>query len=279
MKMTVEALTREAIEIRKALVAMIYQAKAGHIGGALSATDIITALYFSIMNIDPANPNWEDRDYFVLSKGHSVEPYLVALARRGFFPTEELATFSQFGSRLIGHPNNEVPGVEMNTGALGHGLSIATGMAIGLKKSNRKNRVFALMGDGELAEGSIWEAAMAASHYELDNLVGIIDRNHLQISGSTEDVMTLEPLAERWETFGWQIREIDGNDMQQVVQALQEAPFSSGQPSLIIAHTIKGKGVAAIENLAHWHHGVPDKALYEAAMTYFNQQLEGRNNG
>lgn len=269
--MTLHELTTEATEIRKALLTMIYHAKAGHIGGALSSTDLITALYFSVLNIDPTNPTWEERDYFVLSKGHSVEPYLVALARRGFFPTEELSTFYRFGSRLIGHPNNKVPGVEMNTGALGHGLSIAVGMAIGLKKSKRKNRVFALMGDGELAEGSIWEAAMAASHYRLDNLIAIIDRNHLQISGSTEDVMTLEPLKDRWESFGWQVREIDGNDMQQIVQTLESAPFASERPSLVIAHTIKGKGVSAMENIAGWHHGVPDKALYEAAMAVFNQ--------
>lgn len=276
--MTLHALKAEAIEIRKALVTMIYNAKAGHIGGALSSTDVITALYFSVLNVDPTNPAWEDRDYFVLSKGHSVEPYLVALARRGFFPVEELSTFCQFSSRLIGHPNNTVPGIEMNTGALGHGLSIAVGMAIGLKKSKRKNRVFVLMGDGELAEGSIWEAAMAAHHYKLDNLVAIIDRNHLQISGSTEDVMTLEPLSDRWKSFGWQVREINGNDMQQIVQTLESAPFASERPSLVIAHTIKGKGVSAMENIASWHHGVPDKALYEAAMTTFDQMQKEADN-
>ncbi len=276
--MTLHELTAEATEIRKALLTMIYHAKAGHIGGALSSADLITALYFSVLNIDPTNPSWEERDYFVLSKGHSVEPYLVALARRGFFPIEELSTFYRFGSRLIGHPNNQVPGVEMNTGALGHGLSIAVGMAIGLKKSKRKNRVFALMGDGELAEGSIWEAAMAASHYRLDNLIAIIDRNHLQISGSTEDVMTLEPLKDRWESFGWQVREIDGNDMQQIVQTLKSAPFAPDRPSLIIAHTIKGKGVSAMENIALWHHGVPDKTLYETAMNTFDQLQKELNN-
>jgi len=276
--MTLHELTAEATEIRKALLTMIYHAKAGHIGGALSSTDLITALYFSVLNIDPANPAWEDRDYFILSKGHSVEPYLVALARRGFFPVEELSTFYRFGSRLIGHPNNQVPGIEMNTGALGHGLSIAVGMAIGLKKSKRMNRVFALMGDGELAEGSIWEAAMAASHYQLDNLVAIIDRNHLQISGSTEDVMTLEPLADRWKSFGWQVQEIDGNDMQQIVQTLESAPFVQQKPSLVIAHTVKGKGVVAMENIAHWHHGVPDKALYESAMATFDRLQKELNN-
>lgn len=276
--MTLHALTAEAIEIRKALLTMIYHAKAGHIGGALSSADIITALYFSILNVDPANPRWKDRDYFVLSKGHSVEPYLVALARRGFFPVEELSTFQQFGSRLIGHPNNKVPGIEMNTGALGHGLSIAVGMAIGLKKSNLKNRVFTLMGDGELAEGSIWEAAMAASHYALDNLVAIIDRNHLQISGSTEDVMTLEPLSDRWKSFGWQVREIDGNDMKQIIETLGSVPFATRKPSLVIANTIKGKGVAEMENIARWHHGVPDKTLYESAMGTFDHLKEELKN-
>ncbi|MGH0052984.1 MAG: transketolase [Sphaerochaetaceae bacterium] len=267
--MTIQMLKYQALEIRKTLLSMIYQAKSGHTGGALSSTDLITALYFEIMNINPSNPKWEGRDYFILSKGHSVEGYLSALAKRGFFEESLLSTFCQYKSPLIGHPNNKIPGIEMNTGALGHGLSISVGMAIGLKKDKKPNHVFTLMGDGELAEGSVWEAAMAASHYKLDNLVAIIDRNHLQISGSTEDVMGLEPLRQRWESFGWQVKEINGNDMEEVVHTLKAVPFSENKPSLIIAQTTKGKGVKEMEDIPSWHHGVPNQNLYEQAMLDF----------
>lgn len=257
---------------------MIYHAKTGHTGGALSSADIMTALFFQILKLDPSNPSWEGRDYFILSKGHCVEGYLAVLAERGFFPTEELQTFSGFKSRLIGHPNNKIPGIEMNTGALGHGLSISVGMALGLKMDNKPNRVFTLMGDGEQAEGSVWEAAMAASHYKLDNLVAIIDRNHLQISGSTEDVIGLEPLAKRWESFGWEVTEIDGNAMDEVVQALSSVPLKPTKPTLIIAHTIKGKGVKAMEHVASWHHGAPSKELYEESMAVFTRLEEELRN-
>jgi transketolase len=219
------------------------------------------------LHIDPAHPDAPDRDRFVLSKGHSVEGYYAILADKGFFPKEELHTFSRFGTRLIGHPNNEIPGIEVKTGALGHGLPVGVGMAIGLKKNKSASRVFVLMGDGEQEEGSIWEAAMAGSHYRLDNLTGIVDRNHLQISGTTEDVIGLEPFADRWRSFGWAVREIDGNDMEQLVAAFDALPLEKGKPSLIIAHTIKGKGVKEMENIAKWHHGVPDKALLESALS------------
>jgi transketolase len=232
----------------------------------------MTALFHEVLNIDPQNPTWEGRDYFILSKGHCVEGYLAVLAARGFFPQEELKTFSQYKSRLIGHPNNKIPGIEMNTGALGHGLSISVGTALGLKKSHKDNRVFVLMGDGEQGEGSVWEAAMAGSHYKLDNLVAIVDRNHLQISGTTAEVMNLEPFAERWTTFGWSIREIDGNNMQEVVSSLAKTPFEEGKPSLIIAHTIKGKGVREMENLPKWHHGVPDSQLFASAMAQLDRR-------
>lgn len=270
--MTIRELELQAIETRRSLLTMIYTAKSGHTGGSLSSADIMTALYFEILKLDPKNPSWEGRDRFVLSKGHCVEGYLASLAERGFFPMEELSTFCQYKSRLIGHPNNKIPGVEMNTGALGHGLSIATGMAIGLKKDKKDNRVFVLMGDGEQGEGSVWEAAMAASHYHLDNLVCIIDRNHLQISGTTEQVMNLEPLHERWRAFGWSVTEIDGNNMQEVVDVLKRAPLEHGKPSLILAYTVKGKGVREMENIAKWHHGIPDDALFASAM----QQLDAR---
>ncbi len=263
---------------RRDLLTMIYEAKTGHTGGALGSADLMTALFFNILKLDPQHPKWEGRDYFVLSKGHCVEGYLVCLAERGFFPKEELKTFSRYKSRLIGHPNNKVEGIEMNTGALGHGLSVSVGMAIGLKKSNKLNKVFTMMGDGELAEGSVWEAAMAASHYKLDNLVAIVDRNGLQISGTTEQVMSLEPLSDRFRSFGWEVRDIEGNDMQAVVETLASVPFATGKPSMVIAHTTKGKGVERMEHIAKWHHGVPDQALYEEAMAVFKAQLEELGN-
>ncbi len=244
---------------------MIYRGKAGHTGGALSTVDILTALYYSVMRIDPQNPQWEGRDYFVLSKGHSVEGLLCILADLGFFEKSELDTFCQFGTRLIGHPNNKLPGIEMNTGALGHGLSIAAGMAKGLKMSGKDNRVFVLMGDGEQAEGSIWEAAMAAANYSLDNLTAIIDRNHLQISGDTEKVMALEPLGSKWRAFGWQVYDIPGHDIATLAQAFSSRP-TPGKPRVFIARTTKGKGVKEMENVAKWHHGVPSEELLASAI-------------
>lgn len=203
----------KATQIRLEVINMIYESKTGHTGGSLSSADILTVLYYNVMNVDPNNPNWEERDRFILSKGHSVEAYYSVLADKGYFPKEELKTYCKFGTRLIGHPNNKIPGVEMNTGALGHGLSIAVGMALGAKMDNKSYRVFALMGDGELAEGSNWEAAMAASNYKLNNLIGIVDRNKLQISGNTEEVMSLEPLEDKWRSFGWDVLTTDGNDI------------------------------------------------------------------
>lgn len=267
-------LKRKATEIRISLLEMIYEAGTGHTGSSLSNTDILTALYYGVMKVDPKKPNWEDRDRYVQSKGHAVESYWAVLADKGFFPEEELRTFSQFKSRLIGHPNNKVPGVEMNTGALGHGLSISVGMALAAKMDNKSYRVFALMGDGEQAEGSVWEAAMAASQYKLDNLVGIIDRNRLQITGLTTEVMCNEPLDEKWQSFGWEVVEVDGNDVVELVDAFQQAPYVSGKPTLILANTVKGKGVSYAENVAGWHHKVPSKYEYEQAMTELSKQLE-----
>jgi transketolase len=269
--MEVHELRKKAACIRRDLLTMIYRAKAGHTGGALSSTDILTALYYGAMRVDPNNPEWDGRDYFVLSKGHSVEGLYCILADLGFYDKAELETFCQFGSRFIGHPNNKIPGIEMNTGALGHGLPVAAGMAKGLKMSGRANRVYVLMGDGELAEGSLWEAAMAASHYKLDNLTAVIDRNRLQISGDTENVMSQEPLAERWTAFGWQVVELDGNDMAALVEEFRKAP-AAGRPRMIIARTVKGKGVKEMENIAKWHHGVPDAELFASAMAQFDEQ-------
>jgi len=275
-------LKQKAIQIRMDLLKMIHRAKTGHTGGSLSNTDVLTALYYRIMNIDPANAKWSERDRFIASKGHSVESLWCILADKGFFPKEELETFSQFGTRLIGHPNNKVPGIEMNTGALGHGLAISVGMALAAKKDNKSYKVFCLMGDGEQAEGSVWEAAMAGAHYKLDNLVGIIDRNRLQISGSTEEVMGLDPLDDKWRAFGWNVIAIDGNNMDEIVEVLENVPTIQETPTLIIANTIKGKGVSFAENVAQWHHHVPsdeqlEKALSElelAAIQLENQELE-----
>ena len=261
--MTIDELKEKAAEIRETVLDIVYRAKAGHIGGDLSAADIMTALFFSVLRADPKHPEDPERDRFVLSKGHAAEVYYACLAKRGYFPESELAEYGRPGSRLIGHPTNKVPGIEINTGALGHGLSIATGMALGMRMQGRRGRVFVLCGDGEQAEGSNWEALMAASSYGLDNLTAILDRNHLQISGNTEDVMKLEPLADKYRAFGWNTVEIDGNDMEAVVRALTME--HEGSPLMIIAHTVKGKGISEMENIASWHHGVPDEDLYMRA--------------
>lgn len=268
-------LRRKAADIRRIVLTMIHEAGAGHTGGALSCTDILTTLFYNVMKVDPANPAWEERDRYVQSKGHAIEPYWAILADKGFFPKEELKTFSQYQSRLIGHPNNKVPGVEMNTGSLGHGLSICVGMALAAKMDRKDYKVYTLMGDGELAEGSVWEAAMAASHYKLDNLIAIIDRNRLQITGSTEDVMSLEPLPDKWRSFGWETVEVDGHDIAQLLQVLKHAPRTAGKPTMIIANTIKGKGVSFAENQVGWHHRVPTKEELDLALAELSQQLEG----
>lgn len=275
--MNINELEIEANEVRKTLLQMIYDSKAGHTGGDLSSTDIITALYNEVLNVDPKNSDDPKRDRFILSKGHSVEVYYSVLARCGFFPLKWLDTFSKRGSLLIGHPNNKIPGIEMNTGALGHGLSISVGMALGLKKKGYSSKVYCFMGDGEHAEGSIWEAAMAASNFKLDNLIAIIDRNHLQISGNTEDVMVLEPIKEKYESFGWEVVEMDGNNMQEVVATL-EKKNTKDKPLFVIAHTIKGKGIKEMENVAKWHHGVPSPELMESALSQLNENKENLRN-
>ncbi|WP_438492201.1 transketolase [Paenibacillus sp. IHBB 3054] len=272
--MEIQELKVKAAQIRMDLLTIIHRAKTGHTGGSLSNTDILTALYFEIMNIDPANSKWEDRDRFIASKGHSVESLWCVLADRGFFPREELETYSQFGTRLIGHPNNKVPGIEMNTGALGHGLPISVGMALAAKRDGRSYRVFCLMGDGEQAEGSNWEAAMAGAHYKLDNLVGIIDRNRLQISGTTEEVMGLDPLDEKWAAFGWNVVSINGNDMEELLQAFRAVPEVPGKPTLIMANTTKGKGVSFAENVPAWHHHVPNDEELALALTELSTSIE-----
>lgn len=271
---TIVDLKRKSIEIRIDLMNMIYQAKFGHTGSSLSNADILTALFFGVMNNDPNNPKDDNRDRYIQSKGHAVESYWVTLAHRGFIEKKELDTFVQFDSRLIGHPNNEVPGVEMNTGALGHGLSIGVGMAIAAKKSNKSYKTFVLMGDGEQAEGSIWEAAMAGSHYKLDNLIGIIDKNNLQITGSTDDVMSSGSLSDKWKSFGWEVVEVDGHDLEALVSTFKNAPIQNGKPTLVIANTTKGKGVSFAENVPGWHHRVPTEAELTKAIEELMEQLE-----
>ncbi|KLV25953.1 transketolase [Niallia circulans] len=272
--MDIKKLERKAAEIRMTVIDMVYEAGTGHTGSSLSNTDILTVLFYEVMKNDPVNPNWEERDRYIQSKGHAVESYWAVLADKGYFPKEELKTFSKFNTRLIGHPNNKVPGVEMNTGALGHGLSISVGMALAAKMDHKDYRVFTLMGDGELAEGSVWEAAMAASQYKLDNLVGIVDRNRLQITGSTDDVMSNEPLDKKWESFGWDVIEVDGNDIAELVQVFHSIPKTEGKPTIILANTIKGKGISFAENEAGWHHHVPSQEEYELAMKELSKRLE-----
>jgi transketolase len=269
-------LEQKARQIRMDLLTMIHRAKTGHTGGALSCTDILVTLFYRVMRLDPERPAWDERDRFILSKGHSVEGYWCILADLGFFPKEWLETFSRFGSPLIGHPNNKVPGVEMNTGALGHGLPIGVGMALAARMRQASWRTFVLMGDGEQAEGSVWEAAMAASHHKLDNLVGIVDRNRLQISGNTEEVMALDSLEEKWRSFGWAVVTCDGHDVHALTRVLSQTPAEPGRPTLMMANTTKGKGVSYMEGVAKWHHGVPsDQQLQEALDSLSGAEQEG----
>ncbi|HMM29130.1 MAG TPA: transketolase [Aggregatilineaceae bacterium] len=250
-------LRRKSIEYRKTILTIIHQANAGHTGGSLSCVDILNVLYNHVMNVSPQNFDDPDRDRYVQSKGHSVEALYTVLADKGFYPREELATLGRYRSHFIGHPTRKVPGVEQNTGALGHGLSVAVGMALGAKLDGRGYRVFTLLGDGELTEGSSWEAAMTAAHYRLDNLIVIIDRNGLQITGPTERVVALESLEDKFRAFGFAVRACDGNDITDLVRTFEQVPFEPGKPSLVLAHTVKGKGVSFIENQIGWHHKVP----------------------
>lgn len=256
----------KSFELRKDVLNMIYKAKTGHIGGDFSEMDILVMLYYKHLNVSPESIHDLNRDKFILSKGHSVESLYAVLADRGFFPKEDLETYSQFGSKYIGHPNNKVNGIEMNSGSLGHGLSVSVGMAIAGKMDKKDYHVYTLMGDGELAEGSVWEGAMAAGHYKLDNLTAIIDRNRLQISGSTEDIMSQDDQENRWSSFGWNVLHAMGNDMVSLDEAFTKAKLAKGKPTVIIADTIKGFGVSFIENSAPWHHKVPSAEEYEKAM-------------
>jgi len=266
----IKKLEEKSIRYRKLLLRIIFNAKAGHTGGSLSCVDILNVLYNHVMNITPDNFSDVDRDHYIHSKGHSVEALYAILGERGFFDLKELDSVEKYGSKFIGHPSRRIAGVEQNTGALGHGLSVAVGMAMAVKKDERLNFIYTLMGDGELTEGSIWEAAASAAHYCLDNLVTIIDRNRLQITGNTEDVMGMEPIDEKFRVFGFSVRRVDGHNIPDLVDIFDEVPFEKGKPNLIIADTIKGKGVSFIENQVDWHHHVPSEAEYEQAMAELN---------
>ncbi len=263
-----------AVEVRKKLLQNIVKAGGGHTGGSMSSVDILVALYFKVLNIDPGNPQWKERDRFIMSKGHSVESYHAILANRGFFSEEVLDSYGDFQSILAGHPTRKVPGIEINSGALGHGLSVGVGMALAAKRSGSSWRTFVLMGDGEHGEGSIMEAAAAAGHYNLDNLVAIIDRNGLQISGKTEEVLSIENLEAKYRACGWSVGTCNGHDMDELISKLNHTPFEKGSPSVLIAHTVKGKGVSFMEDRATWHHKLPSPEQLQQALEELNLMVE-----
>jgi len=275
--MTAKEMARKSIGYRKKILTYIYGAKAGHTGGSLSCVDILNVLYNRVLNVNPENFSSPDRDRYIQSKGHTVEALYVVLADKGFFPEEDLKTLCKYKSDYIGHPTKKVNGIEQNTGALGHGLPIAVGTALAAKMDNKNYRVFSLLGDGELPEGSNWEAALTAAHYNLDNLCAIIDHNKLQITGSTKDVCDTDPIDTKFESFGWSVQHVDGHDLDALIKSFDHLPFANGKPSLIIAHTVKGKGVSYMENQVKWHHGVPDEGQYEEALTELDNTLTTLN--
>ena len=269
-----------ACKVRMGIIESTHAAKCGHPGGSLSAADMFTYLYFKELNVDPANPKWEDRDRFVLSKGHTAPGLYSALALRGFFPVEDLVTLRKIDSYLQGHPNmNSVPGVDMSTGSLGQGISAACGMALAAKLKGKSHRVYTLLGDGEIQEGQVWEACMLASHYKLDNLCVIVDNNGLQIDGDVAKVMSPYPIVDKLESFGFHVQAIDGHDMAQIHAAMEQAKTVKGQPCAIVMKTVKGKDVSFMENNAGWHGVAPNDAQYEQAMSELSaklKELEGK---
>ncbi|NND32714.1 MAG: transketolase [Saprospiraceae bacterium] len=259
-------LARKSVEIRRNILTMVFEANSGHIGGSLGSADLLVALYYHLMVHDPKNPAWKKRDRFILSKGHCTPVIYAVLADCGYFPQEDLQTFRRPGSHLQGHPfQPKTPGIEASTGTLGLGISTAAGMALAAKLKKENQYYYVLCGDGEIQEGQVWEAAMFANKYKLDNLIAIVDRNYLQTDGNSEDIMPLDPLAPKWESFGWQVHSIDGHDYGQIVAAVNRAKKAS-QPVVIIANTIKGKGVSFMENKVEWHGMPPVKEEFDAAM-------------
>lgn len=268
-------LERIACEIRQDIISMVHESQSGHPGGSLSSADILTALYFKEMNVDPKNPDWEDRDRFVLSKGHASPVLYATLAKKGFFKAEELMKFRKIGAMLQGHPDMKgTPGVDMSTGSLGQGLSVANGMALAGKMDNKDYRVYAVIGDGESQEGMIWEAAMFASHYNLDNLTVFLDNNGLQIDGENSEVMNVEPLDEKFRAFGWNVLKIGGHCFDDIFTALEDAKRMKGMPTMIIADTVKGKGVCFMENKAEWHGSAPNDAETQEALEKLRELQE-----
>ena len=264
-----------SFDLRRDCVDIIVAGGGGHIGGDMSIMDVLSYLYFDEMNISPENMTDPNRDRFVLSKGHSMEAYYAVLCAKGFLDLEDVKkNFSKFGSKYIGHPNNKLPGIEMNSGSLGHGLPVCVGMALAGKMDGRDYRVYTVMGDGELAEGSVWEAAMSATQFNLDNLCAVIDRNHLQISGNTEDVMHQDSLQQRWAAFGWNVITVNGHDYKAIAKAFADARACKGKPTVLIAETIKGCGSAVMENKASWHHHVPTQEEYDQIIADFTARKE-----
>jgi transketolase len=266
-KRLINKLERKANLIRQHVVRMVHLAGSGHPGGSLSAVEVIVALYFDVMNIDPKKPDWPDRDRFILSKGHGCPAWYATLAEKGYIPVKELDTLRKLGSRLQGHPDMKVcPGVEASTGSEGQGLSMGVGMALAARLDRKLYHVYVMIGDGELDCGQTWEAAMAASHFHVDNLTAIVDRNMLQLDGPTAQIMSVEPLADKWKAFGWHVTEINGHDFKEILRALEKSKDVKGRPNLIIAHTIKGKGVSYMEGAVGFHGKAPTDEEYELAM-------------
>ncbi|MFN8577537.1 MAG: transketolase [Candidatus Sericytochromatia bacterium] len=266
-KLSSEELVKMAVNVRRDIVEMIANVNSGHPGGSLSATDLVTALYFNVLKHDPKNPNWEDRDRFILSKGHACPVLYSCMARTGYFPYEELKTLRQINSRIQGHPEvRKLPGIEASTGSLGQGLSIGVGLAEGAKLKGKSYRTYVLTGDGELDEGQIWEAALYCGHKKVDNLVVIVDYNKQQLDGWVNQIMPLDPLADKWKAFGWEVIEIDGHNMNDILDAYKKAEETKGKPTVIIANTIKGKGVSFMENNLEFHGAAPNKEQLEQAL-------------
>ena len=271
MPVNEQMLKEQAKQIRRDIVSMVGAAKSGHPGGSLSAAEILTYLYFEEMNVNPAEPKWEDRDRFVLSKGHAAPVLYAALARRGFFPAEDLMSLRKIGSHLQGHPDmKKVPGVDMSTGSLGTGFSAATGIALACQLDKKPSYVYTLLGDGELQEGQVWEAAMSAAHYKLDNLIAFVDNNGLQMDGNIDDVLSPNPIDAKFAAFGWHVQVIDGHDFAQIADAVKAAKAATGKPSVIVAKTVKGKGVSYMENQAGWHGSAPNAEQVAQAMEELN---------
>jgi transketolase len=273
-ELNIKELKKYAVSVRKHIIDAVFSAASGHPGGSLSCADILTTLYFSEMRVDSQNPKWEDRDRFVLSKGHCTPALYGVLSEKGFFPTEDLLTFRKADSYLEGHPNMHcVPGVDMSTGSLGQGISAAVGMALAGKLDNKDYRVYTILGDGELQEGQVWEASMAAAHYKLDNLTAFLDYNGLQIDGKITEVMSPEPVTGKFAAFGWNVLVVDGHDFEQIIGAINKAKETKGMPTIIIARTIKGKGVSFMENQAGWHGTAPNKEQRDQAIMELDKAL------